>query len=87
MPHPFSFLPKPGQSMKFPGGVIWCESWEVTENSRDFRNLVTNEVEGRVFFGTCEGEIVFRFQCDAGAYAEAMAAPASLPGAPLALPG
>jgi hypothetical protein len=44
----FNSLPKPGQFVQVPGGVVWCNSWDV--------NYVNN--------GEVNGEIVFRFRVD-----------------------
>lgn len=60
--NPFGWLPKPGESKKIPGGVIWCESWEVNQRQQ----------------GMMDGEIRFRFQVDAESYREAMRQPEAL---------
>jgi hypothetical protein len=52
MSSPFEWMPKPGQSVRIPGGVLWCEEWSVNWPQP----------------GIVKGEIRFRFQCNAAAY-------------------
>lgn len=71
--NPLSWLPKPGEFKKIPGGVLWCEMWEY-------------EVKKR---GLAEGKIVFRFECDEAEYVKTMATTQELPSnhpTPLRLP-
>lgn len=71
----FNSLPKPGQFIQVPGGVVFCESWEV------------NHFKGRGI----SGAISFRFEVDADYAWTAIPTPAlpervrELPAPPLAL--
>jgi len=49
---PLGWLPKPGQSKKIPGGVLWCNEWEATINR-------SNQVSGK---------IIFHFETDLASY-------------------
>jgi hypothetical protein len=55
--NPFGWMPRTGQFIKIPGGVLWCDEWEVT------RNMHTRQASG---------EIKFRFEMDMHSYEEAM---------------
>ena len=55
--NPFGWLPQPGQSVKIPGGILWCDEWEVTRERQTMRAY---------------GEIKFRFEMDMHSYEEAM---------------
>jgi hypothetical protein len=55
--NPFEWLPQFGQSIKIPGGVLWCDEWEVTSERQTMRAY---------------GEIKFRFEMDIYSYEEAM---------------
>ena len=54
--NPLSWLPKPGEFKAIPGGIIWCDSWEVNQNSHSL---------------SMEGEVHFQFRVSAEAYREA----------------
>lgn len=56
----FNSLPKPGQCIQVPGGVVWCESWRLKHTLN----------------GKSHGEIVFRFTVDVKHVVEAMPPPA-----------
>ena len=32
--HPMNWLPRPGESKHIPGGIIWCEKWEVNDDGQ-----------------------------------------------------
>jgi hypothetical protein len=72
----FNSLPKPGRFIEVPGGMVWCDRWDV--------NYVNK--------GEVNGEIVFRFRVDAEHVSTAMPTPAlpepvrELPAPVLALP-
>jgi hypothetical protein len=71
MNSPFAWMPKPGQSVKIPGGVLWCEEWKCDLG----------------LAGMVEGEIRFRFVCDAQAYRDAteQKQPTEIEGQPMRL--
>ena len=50
--NPLHWLPKPGQAVAIPGGLLWCEQWDVD----------------RFESGHISGEIRFRFRVVAESY-------------------
>lgn len=43
--HPFNWLPRPHEYKDIPGGVLWCDSWEVEQTRGE----------------SCSGTIIFKF--------------------------
>jgi hypothetical protein len=54
--NPFAWMPKAGQSKKIPGGVLWCDEWEVSRQHGNSR---------------VSGMIRFRFEADMDSYERA----------------
>jgi hypothetical protein len=85
----FNNLPKPGQRIHVPGGMVWCESWDVEYERSMHEDLCGVEYVGQV---QASGRIVFRFMVDqahAGMVKPNAALPEpvrELPAPPLALP-
>jgi hypothetical protein len=57
--NPFDFLPRAGQSIEIPGGVMWCDRWEVRQGYHQVYD--GPECIATVLTGNFTGEITFRF--------------------------